>query len=132
MRKFWILVISLLFFFHTLETIEQKATNMLTEQPELEKKQNAIQRQMAKFPVTSLMPEFHLVCFSVNRYKSISMKISYWTPFTITHTMRFSNAAFEMQASYCNKNQAPYAQLLGHMCRSEFASHVQRDIFIRM
>lgn len=86
-------------FFHTLETIEQKATNMLTERPKLEKKQNAIQRQMAEFPVTSLIPEFHLVCFSVNPYKSISMKI-YYISFTITHMMRFSNAVFEMQTSY--------------------------------
>lgn len=87
-------------FFCTLETIEQKATNMPMERPKLEKKQNAIQRQMAEFPVTSLMPEFHLVCFSVNQYKSISMKISYYIPFIITHIMRFSNAGFEMQTSY--------------------------------
>lgn len=105
---------------------------MLMERPQLEKKQNAIQRQMAKFPVASLMPEFHLVCYSVNQYNIISTEISYYIPFTTMHTMRFSNAAFEMQTSHRNKNRDPYAQLLGHTCRPELSSHVQLDIYIAM
>lgn len=50
----------------------------------------------------------------------------------ITHTTRYSNAAFEMQTEYWNNNQAPYAQLSGHTCRSGFGAHIQRDIYIGM
>lgn len=60
------------------------------------------------------------------------MKISYYIPFTVTHMMRFSNAAFEMQNLYGNNNQALYVRLSGHTCRrvwlTRTAQHRRWDV----